>query len=293
MPMSSYQYVETSDGLIHVQREGSGPPLILLHNIARSIAVFRKLIPVLAADFHVVAADIPGFGQSYRPSIPFEVSDLAPSLGELVETMANECGTGASIYGHRFGAVVAAEVAAIRPEQIRALVMSDYPYIRSEDERSDWSVKSSVETSGGPAGLPSVLSEPDGAHLVRLWHRGYQRLLWGKGGFGPMDELTQEDMDFVNSYVVDTIKAGPYGERAFAAAFKYPSGDRLPAIKVPTLVMHGTVGFEVPICQRSDEVAALIAGTEVAEVAGDAHMVYFHAQEVGDLIRNFVLRSHP
>ena len=283
-----YQYIDTTAGQVHVRREGSGPLLLMLHNIARSMVVFERLIPLLSDDFEVVAADIPGFGRSYRPPIPFEVADVANGLRQVVERLADESGTDVAIYGHRYGATLAAEIAAGGSDAVRALVLSDYAYIRSDEERREWTAKASVETSGGPAGLPAVLSEPDGSHLMRLWHRGYQRLLWGKGGFGPMDELDEDDKRFVNSYVIDTVTAGPYGEQSFAATFRYPSDERLPLIEVPTLVMHGTVGFEVPICQRSDEVASLIPGAETAEVAGDAHMMYFRTEELAGLIGGFL-----
>lgn len=284
-----YHYLDTSQGQMHVRREGSGPPIVLLHNIARSVDVFRRLVPVLAEDFDVVAVDMPGFGRSYKPATPFDTTDMALGVGEVVSHLAEETSSGVSIYGHRYGATVAAQIAIDRPEDVSALVMSDFAYIRSEEERREWYVKSSVETSGGPAGLPAVLSEPDGSHLMRLWHRGYQRYLWGTGEFGPMDELADEGMQFVNSYVIDTITAGHYGALAFEAAFRYPSDERLPLIEVPTLVFHGTVGFEVPICQRSSEVAALIPGARQGEVEGDAHMVYFRHQEVAEMVRRFVL----
>ncbi|MEA2294022.1 MAG: hypothetical protein QOE86_1661 [Solirubrobacteraceae bacterium] len=49
--------------LSHV-REGSGPPLLLVHGIGHSLACWRQVTPRLAASHEVYAIDLPGFGES-------------------------------------------------------------------------------------------------------------------------------------------------------------------------------------------------------------------------------------
>jgi hypothetical protein len=44
------------------------PKLLLLHGFPSSSHMFRDLIPELADRFHIVAPDLPGFGQSDMPS---------------------------------------------------------------------------------------------------------------------------------------------------------------------------------------------------------------------------------
>ena len=59
------------DGLNIFYRE-AGPPdaptLLLLHGFPSSSHMFRDLIPLLADRFHIVAPDLPGFGQSDMPA---------------------------------------------------------------------------------------------------------------------------------------------------------------------------------------------------------------------------------
>ena len=58
------------DGLSIFYREagpGNASKLLLLHGFPSASHMFRDLIPLLADRFHIVAPDLPGFGQSDMP----------------------------------------------------------------------------------------------------------------------------------------------------------------------------------------------------------------------------------
>src|SRR5262249_10318650 len=71
-PMGPVRYRTTEvDGLKGVYREAGAidaPKLLLLHGFPSAGHMFRDLIPLLAGRFHIVAPDLPGFGQSDMPS---------------------------------------------------------------------------------------------------------------------------------------------------------------------------------------------------------------------------------
>src|SRR5207244_6962094 len=58
------------DGLRVFYREAGSadaPALLLLHGFPSASHMFRDLIPLLADRLHIVAPDLPGFGQSAMP----------------------------------------------------------------------------------------------------------------------------------------------------------------------------------------------------------------------------------
>jgi len=60
------------------QRSGSGPPLILLHDIGLTALAWRPLVPLLAREREVIALDLPGFGAS--PRGPETIEGLAHAV---------------------------------------------------------------------------------------------------------------------------------------------------------------------------------------------------------------------
>jgi pimeloyl-ACP methyl ester carboxylesterase len=60
------------DGLDIFYREAGpkdAPVVLLLHGFPTSSHMFRNLIPALADEFHLVAPDYPGYGNSSMPTV--------------------------------------------------------------------------------------------------------------------------------------------------------------------------------------------------------------------------------
>ncbi len=82
------------DGLEIFYREAGpegAPTILLLHGFPTSSHMFRNLIPTLAEQFHLVAPDYPGYGNSAMPSMD-EFDYTFDRMAEIVEKLTEELG---------------------------------------------------------------------------------------------------------------------------------------------------------------------------------------------------------
>ena len=123
----SYKTVEV-DGIEIFYREAGDPArptVLLLHGFPSSSHMFRNLIPLLGARFHVVAPDYPGSGFSEAPGIDrFEptFAHLATVMSDFVAAVGL---TSFTIYMQDFGGPVGLRLASERPDRVDGLVIQN------------------------------------------------------------------------------------------------------------------------------------------------------------------------
>jgi len=102
---------------LDVLRLGSGPSVMLVHgSVVKAERTWRHQL-ALADHWSLCLPNRPGFGTS--PALPrgdFELE--APLIAELL-------GEGAHLVGHSYGAVIALYAAALRPDAVRSLTISE------------------------------------------------------------------------------------------------------------------------------------------------------------------------
>jgi pimeloyl-ACP methyl ester carboxylesterase len=125
----NHRQVDANGINIHYVRHGDGSPLVLLHGWPEFWYTWRKNIPVLAADFDVIAPDLRGFGDTDKPGLPDPPNRL---LGDFVEdllALADSLGFERfGIVSHDVGAYVAQGFARKYPERLSGLFFFDCPY---------------------------------------------------------------------------------------------------------------------------------------------------------------------
>lgn len=98
------------------------PKLLLLHGFPSSSHMFRDLIPLLADRFHIVAPDLPGFGQSAMPprdAFTYTFDHLAQVIDRFTEVVGFDRFV---VYVFDYGAPVGLRIAMKHPERIAGIV---------------------------------------------------------------------------------------------------------------------------------------------------------------------------
>src|SRR5271170_5554656 len=102
-------------------RKGA-PKLLLLHGFPSAGHMFRDLIPHLADDFHIVAPDLPGFGQSDMPSRD-AFNYTFDNIADVIDRFTDVIGFGKfALYVFDYGAPTGFRIAAKHPERITAII---------------------------------------------------------------------------------------------------------------------------------------------------------------------------
>jgi pimeloyl-ACP methyl ester carboxylesterase len=251
--------LERPDGCrLHYELHGSpnSPPLILLEGMGGDIPGWRRNIPHLAKELRVIAYDFRGNGGSDAPDEPMTMATFVDDTIALL----NELGIERShVYGQSFGGMVAQELALAHPERVRSLILAcTYP--------------------GGSHAVRRSATVPVGEPWRQLYAPGFP--------------------DRHPEHVAEDLRVGsenpqkPHaGRRQWEAMQAFDAYDRLPQIRVPTLVLHGTEDLVVPV-DNARILAERIHGAELALLEGAGHVYHSERSEEADVLVLDFTRRH-
>ncbi|SDV47328.1 alpha/beta fold hydrolase [Chitinasiproducens palmae] len=119
--------------LSYVEGPDNGPPLVLLHAQLLDWFSYSRVLPDLAKSFHVFDIDYPGHGGTVTPAnYPMTANQIGKDLGAFI---TQQIGQPAFVTGNSSGGLLAAWLAANRPDLVRAAVLEDPPLFSSEFPR--------------------------------------------------------------------------------------------------------------------------------------------------------------
>jgi len=236
---------------LFVEQSGAGPPLLLIHGLMVSGAMYRGVVPAFATHYRVIVPDLRGHGRSGALPEPYSVEQLARDLAQLLDELQVDA---AHVLGYSQGGVVAQQFARDYPRRVRGLILGcTYAYnMLSRRER--------VEGMLAP-------------WLVRIQGmRGVARLLFSGGGGGsrlpPGSAWWLEGLLTAN----DTGRM----VAAVEAMKAFDSRPWLQQITCPTLVIAGAEDRAVPLA-HAQMLAQGIPGAQLRVVDGAGHtLIWTH-----------------
>ena len=230
---------------VEVWQAGQGTPLVFLHG-AGGLMPDDRFFQALAAQFYVHAPLLPGYGGSEGEDELKDMLDTTLHTGDVIDALGL---TGAALVGHSMGGMIAAELAALAPNDVSRLALIAPAGLWLDDHPvEDLFAKLPFE-------LPELLF-----HDVAL---GESLLTAG---------LDLEDPAFLSEFLIGNAR-----RLGMAGKLLFPIPDRglsrrLHRIKVRTLILWGASDRLIsPV--YGDAFAAAIPNSELEIVAEAGHLV--------------------
>jgi len=124
MSRTKYLTVDVDGFKVFYRQAGAqdAPALLLLHGFPTAGHMFRDLIPLLSDRYHVVAPDLPGFGQSEMPS-PAQFTYSFDNIANVIDRFTDVIGLSRfAIYVFDYGAPTGFRIALKHPDRITAII---------------------------------------------------------------------------------------------------------------------------------------------------------------------------
>jgi pimeloyl-[acyl-carrier protein] methyl ester esterase len=259
---------------LHVDSQGTGAPLLLIHGWGMHGGMWGGVVERLAEHFHVLAVDLPGHGFSVGRDSSRSSGDVGINpdlLDAIVDELAAQFDEPLAVCGWSLGGQIALRWAAREPEKITrlALVASTPCFVR----KPGWECAMAQETL---AEFAAALQQDYAATLRRflaLQVRGSdnERALLAalRGALMSRGEPDPEALEAGLGILRDCDLR-----------------DALPGIKQPALVVCGDRDTLAPP-QAAHYLAAQLPHARLVEIKGAAHAPFLsHLEEfVGQLIQ--------
>lgn len=244
-------FVEQPGYRIHYQSFGNpeAPPLLLIMGLGMASDAWDTLPTRLGDRFHVIVFDNRGMGSSSASPGGFRIRDLADDAVRVLDAagIAQAC-----VFGISMGGMIAQELALHYPARVRALVLGA-------------TFGSQLRSHKPPLGVARDLL------LVTLFSRRPGRM----ARLLVSDEFMALHQD---RFVAWMGRLGrpqrSAARRQILAIARHEAEDRLPRLRVPTLVISGDRDRLVPV-ENSRRLARMIPRARLVEFPGVGHAFPF------------------
>jgi non-heme chloroperoxidase len=252
---------------LYYEDQGTGSPVVLVHGWPFDGRSWEpQLHELLAAGHRVINYDRRGFGRSSRPSVGYDFDTLAADLDRLLTELDLREVT---LVGFSLGTgELARYVGRYGTDRLRGLVFIESlapSFVKSDDNPHG------VDEAGVAGVQQAVLDD---------------RYAWLTGLIGDMLNLDEYLGKRVSEEAVRALwnagaEASPYATWACVPTWLDDYRADLPAIDVPTLILHGTADRILSVEGQGHRLHAALPAARYVEIDGGPHIVCLtHAGEV-------------
>jgi len=249
------------------ETRGAGEPLVLVHGLAYDRAGWGRFPDLLAEHFRVVLIDNRGVGESDAPPGPYTVAEMAEDVVGVLDELGIER---TNLFGVSLGGYIAQELTLTHPGRVEKLVLCS-------------------TAPGGPKAVPMpVATQQVFATYPTMEREAGLRMFvensLGARGVRERPELVEEIFQYRLGHA-PTVEA--WVAQAAAGA-TYDSYDRIGAIDVPTLVVHGDADVVIDPGNAA-LLGELIPNARVELIPDRGHlMVWEDSERVAELVTEFL-----
>ncbi len=260
--------IKTRDHMeLYVKVWGTGRPVILIHGYPLNADSFDRTAMKLAeAGFQAISYDRRGFGRSSQPWQGYDWDTYADDLADVMQ--ATGATQDVTIIGYSMGGGEAARYMSRHAGKgvIKiGLYASVVPgMLKSEDNPAGHTQEDYEEIVAG--------IEKDAAAFFR--HK-FLPPFYGKGLKSLVGAASSASDDVIEAAVNAALMGGMRAMTAMPHNFTF--GDfkaDIPAITVPTLIVHGTEDQPAPIDATARRAHRMIKGSQLIEYEGHPHGFY-------------------
>jgi 3-oxoadipate enol-lactonase len=112
--------VDVDDIEVNYIESGSGNTLVLIHGLGSDHSIWEPILPLLSENYHVIAPDLRGHGQTSQPDGPFSIELFSKDIKTFLDIIGEEK---THLVGQSMGGVIVQETALQYPEIVSSLTL--------------------------------------------------------------------------------------------------------------------------------------------------------------------------
>lgn len=259
----------TTDGAdLYWEESGTGEPLLLIQGLGFSCDMWFRVVPKFETAYRVLRYDARGVGRSSVPEGPYSIEQMARDAAAVLDAAGV---AEAHVLGVSLGGIVAQELALSAPGRLRTLTL--------------------VATH--PGGADVVPPDPEVLAMLQNRHALEPEAAIRAGvpaGYHPSTPADVIDEDVRRRLALPTGADGYLAQLTGGLAYG-GALSRLPALRVPVLVLTGADDRTIPVT-NSHVIAEAIPHSRLVVLDDTGHVVFSERpDELVDTVVRFMSES--